>query len=323
MQAYAKLNLGLRILGRRADGYHELRTVFQTVSLADDVTLAMGAGRGVRCETSARGAASWLAVPEDGTNLAVRAAELAREEFRLRGQVRLRLAKRIPVGAGLGGGSSDAAAVLRLLAARARPAPPADLVWRLAAELGSDVAPFLIGGTVLGLGRGDECYPLPPWPSQYAVIALPSRPVATAEAFRLWDERHPEAAAPPGLTEAARSVKINSFRGSLMRALPASRQARDRGRPERPIVRAGIENDFEEVVFSLSPDFAMIRRALRRAGAEAVALTGSGAAQYGLFSRRETAAAARARLAEQGPTWVVRFVARQRREPKLWGVVQW
>lgn len=313
-RAYAKLNLGLKIIGRRADGFHELRTVFQAVSLADDVAIHFGPGRGVRLEAAiasgSRAWARWLAVPAGSANLAFRAAELAREEFGLRGLVRVRLVKRIPVGAGLGGGSADAAAVLRLLAARARPAPPAAAIWRLAAALGSDVVPFLLGGTVLGLGRGDECYPLPDLPRQYAVLALPAMPVATATAFRLWDERHPEQGATAGLTPPDASATIYSFCGSLWRAFPASRLGRDRGRLRRSKVRAGIDNDFEEVVLSLSPDFAKIRRALRRSGAESVALTGSGAAQFGLFADRRAAQAARAQLGADLPAWVVRFVRR-------------
>ncbi|HZT74292.1 MAG TPA: hypothetical protein VE996_11610 [Terriglobales bacterium] len=313
--AYAKLNLGLRILGRRADGYHELRTIFQTISLADEVEITFGAGRGVRFALELPPAraelARWFEVPGDETNLAARAAALAREEFRLRGQIRVRLRKCIPAGAGLGGGSADAAATLRGLAARARPAPPPEVLWRLAAALGADVAALLIGGTVLGVGRGDECYPLPPLPPLHAVVALPAQPVATAQAYARWDALHPEAAGAASLTGAEASARIYSFCGSLMRALPASRRERDRGRAERPIVRAGIENDFEEVVGSLSPDFAKIRAALRRAGAGAVALTGSGAAQYGLFATRAAAAVARARLAALGPAWMARFVGRR------------
>ena len=160
-RAFAKINLGLRILGRRSDGYHELRSVIQTISLTDTLTLTFRPGRGVRLEAvRAERNVCW---PElaDGQNLAVRAALLAREAFGLRGQIGVAIHKRIPLGAGLGGGSADAAAVLRVAAARARRPPPAAALCRPAAAPGSRVPALLLGGTVPALGRGEECYRLP------------------------------------------------------------------------------------------------------------------------------------------------------------------
>lgn len=341
--AYAKINLGLRILGRRRDGFHELRTVFQTISLADTVTLEFRPGRGVRLDHVQAGAeVGWPDMP-DTRNLAVRAAEWAREEFRIRGQIGVRLTKRIPVGAGLGGGSADAAAVLRLLAARARPQPPAGAVRRLAASLGSDVPALLWGGTVLGLGRGEECYRLPALPAWHCVLAMPEpgrcptlpQGISTEAAYRRWDELHPNHR-PDGLTGAEISASMDALLGSLQRirqmhggsvhrAAPASRDGRDRGHRWRPKVRAGIENDFAEAVFPLSPDFSAIRRALQRGGASCIGLSGSGAAQYGLFAARAQAAAARARLAPRVRGWTARFIAPRPRahgSEERWGVVQ-
>ncbi len=338
-RAFAKLNLGLRILGRRRDGYHELRSVLQTISLADTLTLTFRPGRGVRLE--AVRAAPGVCWPElaDGQNLAVRAALLAREEFGLRGQIGVALHKRIPLGAGLGGGSADAAAVLRVAAAQARRPPPAAALYRLAAALGSDVPALLLGGTVLALGRGEECYRLPDLPAWYCLLAAPAGvAVATAEAYARWDRLHAGRSA--GLTAEKNSVSINCLLGSLRRtyavgsvrrayvggsrkrAAPASRPRRDRGPAQaEPRVRAGIENDFHEAVFPLSPDFLSIRRALGRAGAVWVSLSGSGAAQYGLFTSRAAAEAARAVLPASAHAWTARFV-RPRDEFCDWGVVQ-
>lgn len=315
-------------MGRRADGFHELETVFQTLTLADEITLELAPGRGVEmiCAPPRGPRRAWLAAPADGSNLAARAAELAAAEFGIRGRIRVQLRKRIPIGAGLGGGSADAAAVLRLLAAAVRPAPPASVVVRLAAELGADVPALLLGGAVLGLGRGDECFPLPDPPSWWCVLVLARRPVATAAAFALWDQRHPGATGRSRcagglrrgerLTAAAASAKINSFLGSLRSSLPrtipaSSAASEDRNRRRRLRVQAGVDNDFFEVVSSLSPDFAEIQRALARVGAAWVSLSGSGAAQFGLFPDRRAALAAARGLGAAFPTWVARFAPRR------------
>lgn len=271
VRAYAKINLGLRILGRRPDGFHELRTVFQTISLADRLTVTLQPGRGVDLE---------LAGDDGGAgpqaNLAARAAALAAEKFKLRGRIRLCLEKRIPVGAGLGGGSSDAAAVLRALARWATPPPDVADLLPLAAELGSDVPAFLFGGTVLGLGRGEHVFPLPDLGGWHGILALPPAgpwsAVSTVTAFQAWDRRHPR------------------------------RRPTDSGLP--------LENDFEPALRSLSPAFADLRRALKASGARWVGLTGSGAAFYGLFAAAPPARAALARLRDRGQVWPFRFVGR-------------
>lgn len=353
--ARAKINLGLRILGRRRDGFHELRTVFQTISLADTVLLQFRPGRGIRLDrVEAAEEVGWRDISE-ARNLAVRAAEWAREEFGIGGQIGLHLKKRIPVGAGLGGGSADAAAVLRLLAARARRRPPELVLMRLAAALGSDVPALVLGGTVLGMGRGEECYRLPSLPGWHCLVAMPasrrqpSPPlgISTEAAYGRWDELHPEAkidergpserrstvvamgSVGDGLTGVEISATMNVLLGSLRRlqqkppglvtlardggpvnrAAPASRQRRDRGPVSAgPKVRAGIQNDFTEAVFPLSSDFPAICRALGRSGAVCIGLSGSGAAQYGLFATRKEADAARERLPPWVRAWRARFV---------------
>ena len=153
-QAPAKINLGLRIVGRRRDGYHELRTVLQTISLADRLTVSY-ARRGsaqvtLRCNDQAL---------ENEDNLAYRAARDLLAAKHCAGHVRIDLEKRIPHGSGLGGGSSDAAAVLLALERLLRPPPPPQLLFEIATRLGSDVPFFLVGGTAVGVGRGEEVYP--------------------------------------------------------------------------------------------------------------------------------------------------------------------
>ncbi len=151
--AYAKLNLGLRVLYRRPDGYHEIRTVFQTISLADRLDITFSPARSTRISIEG--------TPEIPDNLIERAAHLVLEALSIQGDVSFILKKHIPAGAGLGGGSSDAAAVLLALPVLAGKALTWDRLHAIAIQLGSDVPFFLHGGTALGLGRGEELYPLP------------------------------------------------------------------------------------------------------------------------------------------------------------------
>lgn len=177
--APAKLNLYLEVLGRRADGFHELETVFQTVELADTVTVTLvadGAGISLSCDDPA--------LPQDAGNLAWRAAAayLARGVQAV-GAVRLTLAKSIPHGAGLGGGSSDAGAVLRALARLLPGWYDADELAGLAAELGSDVPFFLLGGTAWAGGRGERLEALPDVPALPLTLLMPAAALPTPTVF--------------------------------------------------------------------------------------------------------------------------------------------
>ncbi len=313
-RAHAKINLGLRVLGRRADGYHELRTIFQTLRLADRLRVRLEPGRGVAldCRPAAGAPAAWLQAPPGAANLAWRAAELAAEAFGLRRRITIELEKHIPLQAGLGGGSSDAATILEILAAAAPRRPTAETLWRLAAELGSDVPYFLVGGTAVGLGRGEEIYPLPELPAWSCVLALPrTAGIETRGAFAAWDAAHPAAWTPE-----ATSAKL-AFCSSLWRALPVSRPRRDRGRGARttaapgPKVRAGIANDLAEVVFPLSPDFRAIHRAFAAAPVLGTGLSGSGAAQFALLSDARQARLWSRRWQQRwGPLWLTALLGR-------------
>lgn len=186
-RAFAKINLELRIVGVRADGYHELRTTFQSIALHD--TLAFIPARGpfrIECDDPA--------CPTDRTNLIWRAAERVWRASGRRGTMRgltVRLAKRIPMRAGLGGGSSDAAVTLRALSGLWGTAFGDEELHRIAADLGADVPYFLEGGTVLGLDRGDRLFPLVDIPDAWVVVAVPPFGVSTKEAFAWWDRDAP------------------------------------------------------------------------------------------------------------------------------------
>ncbi len=193
VRAFAKINLELRVVGVRPDGYHELRTIFQSIALHDTLSFIQTSGAfRIECDDPA--------CPSDRANLIWRAAERVWRAAGRRGAVRgvsVRLVKRIPMQAGLGGGSSDAAATLRTLAALWGVRVTDGDLERIAADLGADVPYFLEGGTVLGLDRGDRLFPLVDIPEAWVVVVVPDFGVSTGEAFAWWDQetaRRPRAA---------------------------------------------------------------------------------------------------------------------------------
>ncbi|HEY2119704.1 MAG TPA: 4-(cytidine 5'-diphospho)-2-C-methyl-D-erythritol kinase [Candidatus Acidoferrum sp.] len=257
--AYAKVNLRLEVLGKRADGYHELRTIFQTVSLHDNLQLRHSRQSGI--SLTVRGNSVLSEEPLE-RNLVYRAVDALRRELRIRSGVEILLEKKIPAGRGLGGGSSDAAAALlgylRLTGKRI------DTVRLLAiaANLGADVPFFLFGGCALGVGKGEEIYPLPDLPrSTYLIVAPKEIHVPTPDAYR-WLHA-PELAS---LTKSAAAHKLYKFC-----ALCWSSQG------------AGLSNDFERAVFQRHSRLGQIKRALLRRGASEALLAGSGSAVFGVF----------------------------------------
>lgn len=293
VQALAKVNLGLRILYRRPDGYHELRTIFQTISLADRLRVEYRRRASGGVELTAN--RPELAGPD---NLAARAATVLLEATGARGQVRIHLEKRIPIGAGLGGGSSDAAAVLRSLASLLRTPPPRALLFRLAAQLGSDVAFFLLGGTAVGLGRGEEVYPLPDVPRRWMVVAAPAVAISTAEAYQRLS---------PHLTSHPWEDKINSFCSS---ACAPELCGLERGLAQGFSQVPG--NDFEEVVFRMHPELERLKARLAGWGARPALLSGSGSAVFGLFSDRRQALRARDSLdLDEGSCFLAQTIGRK------------
>src|SRR5271166_4727703 len=174
IRALAKINLDLRVLNKRPDGFHELRSVFQTISLADTIDVEYEPGR------TSIDLKSNLNIPD---NLIVKAADAVLEATRATGRLRFRLKKRIPLGGGLGGGSSNAAAILLALPVLLKKPLGMEKLMELAASLGSDVPFFLLGGTAVGLGRGTEVYPLPDLASLPGLMITPGIHVSTADAY--------------------------------------------------------------------------------------------------------------------------------------------
>jgi 4-diphosphocytidyl-2-C-methyl-D-erythritol kinase len=270
VKALAKLNLTLEVLHKRSDGFHELRTVFQSISLHDELQLEWTPGRKTRVEVTSR--------PEIEDNLALRAAKALLEQSDASGSLHINLKKRIPMGAGLGGGSSDAAAVLLALPVLTGRAVAFDRLWQLATLLGSDVPYFLAGGTALGLGRGTEIYPVRNADARHVLVIAPGIHVSTGEAYT--DLGH-------SLTPSPVSPKMGSSQ-SLVLSLDAGSSKVD--------WIDFCSNDFESAVFKRYPKLVSVKQELRKAGARAALMSGSGSAIFGVFAGSEAARRAASRF---------------------------
>ena len=267
--AYAKINLYLNILSRREDGYHDLSTVMQTVSLADGIALEFPAeGEGIKLTCSDE------SLPTDGTNLICRAIEAYYEAAgRKMPAVSVAVEKKIPIGAGLAGGSADAAAVLRILN-RASDAPLDDsALLEIAAGIGADVPFCLRGGTGYCQGIGEKITACPPLPACHIVIAVPDESVSTADAYKALDEKHPDA-----------FPDENEKYEKMMLAIADKNTVG---------IAENLYNIFEETVLPRSKKAAEIRRILTDLGALGASLSGSGPAVFGIFTdeRKATVAA--------------------------------
>jgi len=294
VRSFAKINLGLYIGPPRPDGFHELRTVYQTIGLYDRITVGVRPGAGIEIESADS------RVPTDATNTCYRIVERAMAALGAKGQVTVEIEKRLPVQGGLGGASANAVATLLALErALKKRLPQADRL-RIAAEVGSDLPLFLVGGTALGVERGEAVFPLPDLPAIPCVIVTPEIGVSTPRAFADWDRKVAEK-----LTVSAPSDRINRFGHVLSAWLSdaSGASARSRSRAESPLldlVRTGIENDFERVVFPQYPELRDFKSVLEGAGALYASLSGSGSALYGLFRTRDAAKRAAAKLKKAG-----------------------
>jgi 4-diphosphocytidyl-2-C-methyl-D-erythritol kinase len=270
-RAHAKINLDLRVLGSRADGFHELRTVFQAIALHDTITCIPREGPfEIQCDVAG--------VPLDSSNLAWRAAQALWRSLRRSGPVNgmvVRIEKRVPLQSGLGGGSADAAATLVALSRAWRvPVRPSQLT-DVAATLGADVPFFLAGGTALGLGRGDEIYPLADLARHWIVLLVPGFGVSSREAYEWYDSERDLGHGP-----SVREPQV----------VPGPWPSRS----------AQMINDLEAPIARHHPEIDQMKAALRRAGALAAAMSGSGSAVFGLFQKRRDALAAVTRLTGSG-----------------------
>jgi 4-diphosphocytidyl-2-C-methyl-D-erythritol kinase len=261
LPAHAKINLDLRILGVRPDGYHDLRTIFQSLALHDSLTFTARTGPfKIECDDPR--------LPTDRRNLVWQAASLLwrtvgpRRGDRPKDAVVV-LKKVIPFEAGLGGGSADAAVTLIGLARVWDLNVDVPTLSRMAASLGADVPFFLVGGTALGLGRGDDIYPLVDPPRSAVVIVRPRFGVSTVDAYR-WFDSEPQ--------------------------MPVRSQPRRRSLPAGwPEWAGNLRNDLEPPVTAHHPTIGRIKQALVEAGASFAAMSGSGSTVFGLFDRPEAA----------------------------------
>ncbi|MGC2890379.1 MAG: 4-(cytidine 5'-diphospho)-2-C-methyl-D-erythritol kinase [Candidatus Acidiferrum sp.] len=291
--AFAKVNLRLEILGKRPDRYHELRTVFQSVSLHDELHLSASKRQGISLSIQGNAALSQEPFKK---NLVYRAVDALRHELKIRSGVKIELRKTIPAGRGLGGGSSDAAAALLgylRLTGRKLPLPR---LLEIASSLGADVPFFLFGGRALGVTRGDEIYPLPDIP-KFSVLIVSPRDIhiPTLDAYR-WLK-----ASPLTLTNRAANPKLWRFC-----ALCWSAQ------------ESGLSNDFERPVFRRHPRLAQIKRVLLRRGAAEASLAGSGSAVFGVFPSPAMARRAAVGFPDD-QTFVCETISRDRYVRKMQG----
>jgi 4-diphosphocytidyl-2-C-methyl-D-erythritol kinase len=256
--AFAKINLRLDVLGKRLDGYHELRTIFQSVSLHDELRLR--ASNLPAISLSIQGNAALLQEPFQ-KNLVYRAVDALRHELKIRSGVDIELKKTIPAGRGMGGGSSDAAAALLGYQRLTGSTLPLPRLLEIASSLGADVPFFLFGGRALGVSRGNEIYPLADIPKLSVLIVSPRDiHVPTLDAYKWLKAR------PLTLTKSAADPKLWKFC-----ALCWSAQG------------SGLSNDFERLVFQRHPRLDQIKRALLHRGAAEASLAGSGSAVFGVF----------------------------------------
>ncbi|MBZ5499013.1 MAG: 4-(cytidine 5'-diphospho)-2-C-methyl-D-erythritol kinase [Acidobacteriia bacterium] len=272
IRSFAKVNLALAVLGKRADGYHEIRTVFQSITLHDELEIQPSPRLELCCRNLA-------AVPTEENTVWRAATALARAGSPASG-ARICLKKQIPPGSGLGGGSSNAAAaLLGLCRFWHLEVPPAEL-HALAATIGSDVPFFLQGGTALGIGRGEEIYPLPELRPAHLVVVYPGIQISTAAAYQSLSLL---------LTSRQNANKIQDFCGRLKDGS---------GCP------AEIFNDFETSILPAYPAVKEAKHFLNQRGATATLLSGSGSSVFGFFSDEESALAA-SRSSDARESWRV------------------
>ncbi len=323
VRSFAKINLGLCIGPLRADGFHELRTVYQTIALHDlvRVRIARGEGIEIRCADPR--------VPLDSTNTCYRIAERVMAALGAKSRAVIEIEKRLPVQGGLGGASANAiAAMLGLQRTLKKQLTGAEQL-RIAAEVGSDLPLFLIGGTVLGVERGEEVYPLPDFPATPCVIVVPEIGVSTPSAFADWDLR----ISTNQLTQDDPSHSIKKFGHELsvwlsgqglgsksgpVSGAPALRRGRV-GNPLLSLVQAGIANDFEQVVFPQHPELFEVKCALEQSGAKYASLSGSGSTVYGLFGSQAAAERSARSLKKRGvPAHATSTLTRAQYWKKVW-----
>ena len=269
LPSFAKVNLYLRVLGRREDGFHDIFTVFQTVSLCDQLKFELTGDQIVlECDDPD--------VPTDGSNLIVRAAEILRAEFGVEEGARIQLEKSIPMGGGLGGGSSNAAASLIGLARIWEIDADKDDLIRIGSGLGSDVPFFFEGGTAVGSGRGTEIEPIADFEAECLLIVTPDVHVSTSTAYS-------------GLM--AQNLTFEDS-NRILRVCRTEAESTD-------FLYTAARNDFEKSVFAEFPEIGRVKRKLIELGATQAMMSGSGASVFAIFDKEETRQAAMKALGKE------------------------
>jgi 4-diphosphocytidyl-2-C-methyl-D-erythritol kinase len=272
LAARAKINLRLNVLAREASGYHQIETVFCALDLADDIEISLG-GAALKLEADSP---DGITVPAGAENIVYRAAQSFFETAQIDAAATIRLRKRIPVGAGLGGGSSDAATALRGLNLLCRSPLTDEQLIDIGAALGSDVAFFLCGSSLaLGWGRGQRLLPLDPLPSVPALLVVPPFSIETKNAYEMLSA---------GNALAGRARVIDPRRLANWEAL-----------------REDASNDFEPALFPRHPLLAELKSTLLEAGAKTALLSGSGSTLFGLFDVERAATRAAKRVRDRLP----------------------
>ena len=270
LKAFAKINLFLEIVGKRSDGYHDIESVMQSVSLCDSITLSLSSQKGIRLLSDD------AAIPTDSRNTAVAAAMRFSEAVGMDIGIDITLEKAIPHQAGLGGGSADAAAVLRGLNLLTEAKLSDEHLAALAAKVGSDVPFCLFGGTALAEGRGERLAMIPDLPACTVVIAKDTEGMSTPEAFRLADGRRFDEV--KSVSRFLNALENGSF----------------------PDVTKELYNGFESVVFPLRKSSARLKAFFASNGADGALMSGSGTSVFALYQNEKEAAKAASRLHEQG-----------------------
>jgi 4-diphosphocytidyl-2-C-methyl-D-erythritol kinase len=309
VRSHTKINLGLAIGPLRGDGFHQLTTVYQTLALHEWITVEAHQAAATRITLSS----SHPRVPTDAGNTAWRMVERCLQMLDLNAEVHIDIDKQLPLQGGLGAGSANAVAALIGLEHQLDRRLSAPERLRVAAEIGSDVPLFLLGGSVVGVGRGEEVFPLPDIPAFPCVLALPETGVSTPQAYRDWDSLQAAAAltldaASATIKELSRSIAV-AFGEPYSSGVFSLREDRAED-PLLALVRTGIENDFEQVVFPQHPSLGEIKRILvggpsTEDAAIHAGLSGSGSALFGLYRTAEAAQAALGRLQRHGVTGLV------------------
>jgi 4-diphosphocytidyl-2-C-methyl-D-erythritol kinase len=308
IRSFAKINFGLKIGAPRADGFHDLRTIYQTIALHDVVRVGVGEGDSIeiRCDDPR--------VPLDSTNTCYKIVERVLKTAGKRNKVVITIEKQLPVQGGMGAASSNAVAAMLGLERALGISLTEEDKHRIAAEVGSDLNLFLIGGTVLGVDRGQQVHALQDLPELPLVVVTPPIGVSTPKAFAQWDALIAPNPALTAATSAGTIKKLDKaeFHWLSERYLSQARRAEGPAsgvpalggdRAETPLldlVRTGIENDFERVVFPEYPELREVKSALLREGARFASLSGSGSTLYGLFDSASSAEAAAGRIRAAG-----------------------